>query len=605
MSQVHSVATPWLRQRSQTPAMQFAVCFSAAVFVGLLAIALRLPALGESLWVDELHTAWVVAGSWEQVPPRAAIGNQTPWYFYGLWLWAQCFGSSEWALRFPSVLCTAVLAGWAVPWVARWSGRVSVGVVVGLLLAVERNAIFYGTEARCYGAVMLAVGLVAVCLVELRGGFPGCRGRGAGHCERPSWWAAGGLLLSTMAAVMLHVTALLAVAGLVALSLLLELVSMICGRREARQKLAAGANNPALAARPASRQLFLLIGGSASLGVLLALAMNWDLITDVWGRREQWNAFGRASRLAELWQIWPWGWLVLVPMIGWQISSIRWQLSVTPWKISSKCCSWGGVSWGVVLLLAVIGVTGVAWCVSYVGLAAVWHRRFLVGLLPPLCCASGYFWDRWRGGLASRGGWFVWIGQLVFCAVPLGLLATQGSIGKWAAGERRLVQRGEAWRELGTYLQTHRRGGDRLMLAAELLESNWIHDGWPPAVPRSLAETYVAYPFHGSYAASFATDEETIILGPLNRTLTQQQLGEQLAAWSAVSDQRQSAAGTVWLVTRRPRSKMRAYLSELLPRPTGELPAGDSLLGTTQLGIEYEVLAFHRLSLVRFSLPER
>lgn len=605
MSQVCSVAVSWLRQRRQTPAMQFAVRFAAVVVVGLLAIALRLPALGESLWVDELHTAWVVAGSWEQVPPRAAIGNQTPWYFYGLWFWAQCFGSSEWALRFPSVLCTAALAGLAVPWVARCSGRVSVGVVVGLLLAVERNAIFYGTEARCYGAVMLAVGLVAVCLVELRGDFPSCRGRGAGHRQRPPWWAAGGLLLSTMAAVMLHVTALLAVAGLVALSLLQELASMVSGRREVRQKLATCATNPALAARPSSLQVFLLIGGSASLGVLLALAMNWDLITDVWGRREQWNAFGRASRLAELWQIWPWGWLVLVPMIGWQISSIRWQLSVTPWKISasswkisSKCCSWG-----VVLLLAVIGVTGGAWCVSYAGLAAVWHRRFLVGLLPPLCFASGYFWDRWRSGLASRGGRLVWVGQLVFCAAPLGLLATQGSIGKWAAGERRLVQRGEAWRELGTYLQTHRRGGDRLMLAAELLESNWIHDGWPPAVPRQLAETYVAYPFHGSYAASFATDKETIILGPLDRTLTRQQLGEQLAAWSAAKSTA-AAGGAVWLVARRPRSKMLAYLSELLPRPTGEGPAGDSLRGM-QLSIEYEVLAFHRLSLVRFSLPER
>ncbi len=587
MSRVRSMVRAWLREPSQTPAMRFAVRFAvrfaAAVGVALLAMGLRLPALGESLWVDELHTAWVVAAGWEQVPQRAAIGNQTPWYFYTLWLWVQYFGSSEWALRFPSVLCTSLLAGLAVPWGARWSGRTSVGVVVGLLLAVERNAIFYGTEARCYGAVMLAVGLVAVCLVELRGDFHESRGRRAGHSRRLSWWAAAGLLLSTMAAVMLHVTALLAVVGMVALSLLFELTSMVYGRAEDR---------------PPWRAM-LLLAGAASFGVLLALALNWDLLTAVWGRREQWNAFGRASRLAELWQIWPWAWLVLVPLIGWQISSIRWRFSVTPWKmsgsrwkISFRSFSAAGLNWGAFLLISVLGVTIAAWCVSYVGLAAVWHRRFLVGLLPPLCFAAGYFWARWQSCLVSRGGRLVWIGQLVLCAAPLGLLATQGSISKWAAGERRLVQRGEAWRELGAYLQTHRQPGERLMLAAELLESNWIHDGWPPAIPRQLAEAYVGYPLHGLYASSFAADEETILLGPLDRTLTQRQLSEQVEGW-------QSGGEAAWLVARRPRSKMLVYLQGLLGQRAEDSIAGDSV------DIEYEVLAFHRLSLVRFSLPER
>jgi hypothetical protein len=36
----------------------------------------------ESLWIDELHTAWVVDGEWSEVQNRAAIGNQSPLFFY-------------------------------------------------------------------------------------------------------------------------------------------------------------------------------------------------------------------------------------------------------------------------------------------------------------------------------------------------------------------------------------------------------------------------------------------------------------------------------------------------------------------------------------------
>ncbi|MEZ6075018.1 MAG: hypothetical protein R3C56_04880 [Pirellulaceae bacterium] len=38
----------------------------------------------ESLWLDELHTSWVVAGPWSDVASRARQGNQSPLFFWVL-----------------------------------------------------------------------------------------------------------------------------------------------------------------------------------------------------------------------------------------------------------------------------------------------------------------------------------------------------------------------------------------------------------------------------------------------------------------------------------------------------------------------------------------
>ena len=51
----------------------------------LLAAILRARHMSEPLWVDEMHTAWVVEDSLADVADRAAVGNQGPLYFYVQW----------------------------------------------------------------------------------------------------------------------------------------------------------------------------------------------------------------------------------------------------------------------------------------------------------------------------------------------------------------------------------------------------------------------------------------------------------------------------------------------------------------------------------------
>src|SRR5689334_3102124 len=79
--------------------------------ISLFAAVLRLWQVGESLWVDELHTSWCLQAGFENVAERAADGNQSPLYFWVLWGLTRIFGESEFTLRLPSLLAGIALPG--------------------------------------------------------------------------------------------------------------------------------------------------------------------------------------------------------------------------------------------------------------------------------------------------------------------------------------------------------------------------------------------------------------------------------------------------------------------------------------------------------------
>jgi hypothetical protein len=124
--------------------------------------------LSESLWLDELHTAWVIADSDEQLAARAQIGNQSPCYFIleracdqivqRSWRWlsgAELPYASEWSLRFLSLL-----AGGCLPWATyqlarKFSIPPPLALLAPLLTTLDPQFIFYAQEARCYALVQL------------------------------------------------------------------------------------------------------------------------------------------------------------------------------------------------------------------------------------------------------------------------------------------------------------------------------------------------------------------------------------------------------------------------------------------------------------------
>ena len=119
-------------------------------FVALACLTWRWSAMQSSLWVDELHTSWVVADGWGEVVHRAHQGNQSPLYFFLLRAWVGWVGSSEFTLRLPSLLSGLLLA-LGVSWLAiRWTRDHGLGLLAGLLIASDSRFIFYATEARPY-----------------------------------------------------------------------------------------------------------------------------------------------------------------------------------------------------------------------------------------------------------------------------------------------------------------------------------------------------------------------------------------------------------------------------------------------------------------------
>ena len=180
--------------------------------LGVLALLLRLPTLSSrSLWLDETYSAWFsnvpLHALWTEVP---LYETHPPFYYTLLKGWRALFGSSEAGLRSLCVLAS-VLNVVLMPVCARWArlgARAErVGLLAGLLLAVNANNILFAQQARPYAihalAGMLAVFFAGMLVRELSGVHaPGAR-------PRPWTWAAG-LALSAAAMLWLHNTGVFA-----------------------------------------------------------------------------------------------------------------------------------------------------------------------------------------------------------------------------------------------------------------------------------------------------------------------------------------------------------------------------------------------------------
>src|SRR5579872_4986270 len=114
----------------------------AALGICLLAAALRIPPLRESLWLDELHTAWCALGPLDEVAPRAAIGNQGPLYYWLQWLLVNALGPSEISFRLISLISGSLLPLALFLFARRWS-LITAGLVAAALIAFDHLSIFY------------------------------------------------------------------------------------------------------------------------------------------------------------------------------------------------------------------------------------------------------------------------------------------------------------------------------------------------------------------------------------------------------------------------------------------------------------------------------
>lgn len=396
------------------------------MLVLLVAALLRVPALPESLWVDELHTAWVVEDGLAQVADRARMGNQSPLYFYAVWPLRVILGRHEVSYRLLSLLAGFGLIVTAMLVARRTVGGIVAPAVVGLILAVDRDMIFFATEARVYALIQWGVPLhMLMTLGLLR----------SPHRGIFLLWSITGAALFY-----LHYTA--------ALPLAVEMVLAV------------------LLARGRTARLSFLLAGMGI--VVLCLPMAWHLL-EIARARENWATFIRHDSARE-WLRWQQVVWLSMPLAAIAIIDFIWR------KIQRES-TWQPIPKGTsgLLLVAAIGLLPVilAYFLTATDTLALFFGRYLIASLTLLLVMPLVL------SLVIRPGRLRMLGLIATLLLALWTRPPQSihelNLARWTATIQRPRQ--ENWRE--AVQAVNRRlpddaGGAVVLVASGLIEADGL-----------------------------------------------------------------------------------------------------------------------------------
>jgi len=444
---------------------------AAGSIIFVLAVMVRLPSCTESFWLDELHSAWSVWGSLGEVASRAMAGNQTPFYFWGLWAWKQVMGDSELMLRLPSVLASATAAAVITIGLIKTRQNVLAGVIAGLVMAVESNSIFYGTELRPFSIVILLSAIACWIVSQSRYSMRDFR---------------------------LHLTAALVAVALIATAM--QPTSMGVFGWLVAARLMSDLQNATHRKSLSEVKLTSWICCAIVLTLVLS-TVGWfsgSVLASAWQHRTQWNSVGQAITLLQLWRIWPWFGLIVLPFCLSLIVRfvIRLQAPHTKKHSHSHCES-------PRYLFVVIGVLVVCtfWVVAASGIAPVFHRRYFIACLPILAWACGDAIATTAN--AIRRTQCHAIAKRAFAIglaiLPLASIAfSQRNSNRLWSGDIVAVHRGEGWREAVDWLHEHHAMGKTVLLSPGLIETARMLSSLANATDVD-PQWYLTYPLSGPY----------------------------------------------------------------------------------------------------------
>ncbi len=403
--------------------------------VTLATVWLRLRQASESLWLDELHTAWVAMGAWASIGAHSLVGNQSPVFFALEWALVHSVGASELTLRLPSIVAGGLLVVALFAMARAWTGSAWLALVPAWLAAVDPQAIYYGTEARPYALVQL-LGLLHVANFAALVRTP-TRGR------RILGVAGAAVLFH------LHYTAALLFAG--------ELAWYAWMRARGRTAYAARA-----IALDAAITTLLMAPAAPALAAIFARRANWAKFV---GQPEPW---------------------VAVAMLPWAASALVGAALVAVWRRANPAnaaeaedqihCA---VCWLAVPLV-------IAWAATTSDVARLLWPRYMAASAPAalilLVLALRDIPGRRLRAVA---------------AVAVLVAGTVGSyaVRHFAATGRLLDWRADDWRDAVTWFNEHpRHAAGAVLLRSDLIETDALGPG-----SDSLLESYARYPLQALY----------------------------------------------------------------------------------------------------------
>ncbi len=540
---------------------------------GFAAICWGCAASTESLWVDELHTSWTVAGDFSDVASRARAGNQSPlffWFLFGLnrtlgflsLAHGGFFPAGLW-LRLPSIVCWSALVCVCLRVGRGGVGRGGVGrggvgamlVAILVWLLVDRVQLFYATEARVYAAVQLVSLLAWLAVWRI-----GAR-EGSDVVDKQYVWIWCGL---SVLLVFLHITAVLAVACQIAWGTLL----VIGLSRDQRIWRSGG----------------LMIWGGGVAVVSIAVVAALFLSARVWEHRAQWDSFAGEATLTSFLGLFPLA-AYAVPLALARIvdylsrvrgkecgPTLRRRLPLLNITLSSR-----GLWW-----VATLGPWLAAWGVTALNVAPIFHRRFVIVSAVPLIILAAM-----EVGRIQRPSlrWSAVLGVAAWLAV------SQGTLDNWRSGHWFGWQRWEGWRQATSALNTQVQVGDELWCASGLVEAA----GATLPLNDELSR-YLSFPLRGAYSVR---DSSGKFVEPQALLTSGIDWAEQLIAASkgkpAISQtkiERPTKEQIVWIVYRGSPEGFQLRLDVMQKRMVG--------LGGIQLRIE-QPQAFGLVSVVQLS----
>ena len=422
-----------------------------ALFVlTVVAAGLRTIALDQSLWLDELHTAWTVAGSWSDVASRAMQGNQSPLYYLAVYAVREVLGDGEIALRLPSLAAGVAIVPLMFAAVRRFTASNSAGLLAAALVVIDHDCLFYAQEARPYAWVQL-VGLGHILIFD--------RLLATGRTGLRALFIGGGLLLFY-----LHYTAVLLVVVELTAYALLSFRS---------------------ATRPVYRPTSLLMD-VAAIG-LGCLPMSGHL-AEIAARREQWKPYVPTPSWLGLLTQFRGDVLILLPAVfvglcaaADRLAPSRLRRGKRPLVVPPPDSATLVVVWALLPRLLAAAVTFAGWLSLALG------RYIIVSAVAPVVFAAGC-WSM----LTSRRA------RAVLTVVLLAMAVYRGGLWAQYRHDGRLVgDRREDWASAVEYLNDAAGPHDLVFLCGGLLEDSTLRD---PSEGGANARTeYCRFPVSGLY----------------------------------------------------------------------------------------------------------
>lgn len=145
----------------------------------LIALLVRIPLMYDSLWYDEAFTAQIASVPFGKLA-TAIMGDVHPPIWYAVeWVWTRMVGTSEFALRFPSLVLGLALILLAYRMGKALGLSVTVTRLACLIIALLPAPAYYATEARGYALLACLAFTMVIAIAE----------------NRPRWFLIAGVLI--------------------------------------------------------------------------------------------------------------------------------------------------------------------------------------------------------------------------------------------------------------------------------------------------------------------------------------------------------------------------------------------------------------------------